>query len=137
MNTTAVVDPFTELYPANFVLLTTYRKDGTPVPTPVWLAQNNGKLYVTTSSHAGKIKRIRNNGRVTLTPCDARGHVKEKAPTIEGDARELEPAYHAQAKGLLRRKYGFAFMLISLLYFLQLGKRKHKNTFIEIKPVQA
>lgn len=52
-----VSDPFSYLYSAEFIRLTTYRKNEVAVATAVWFANDNGKLYVTTMSTAGKIKR--------------------------------------------------------------------------------
>ena len=75
----------------NYVSLTTFRKDGTPVPTPVWFAvADNKDLVIRSAPDAGKIKRIRNNPRVTLTPCDARGRLTAGATTLDGTARLLE-----------------------------------------------
>ena len=68
-------DPFAYLYPYDFALLTTFRKNGDAVPTTMWFAHDQGKLYMVTSATVGKIKRIRNNGRVLLAPCDVGGKV--------------------------------------------------------------
>ena len=49
-----------------YINLITYRKDGTQVPTPVWLASLDNSLVITTSLNAGKVKRVRANGRATI-----------------------------------------------------------------------
>jgi PPOX class probable F420-dependent enzyme len=59
-----------------YVNLATYRKDGREVRTPVWLAGDNGEYYVFSESKAGKVKRIRNNGKMSIAPCDMRGKLK-------------------------------------------------------------
>jgi PPOX class probable F420-dependent enzyme len=47
------------------VCLTTFRKNGEAVPTPVWFAESDGKLYIYTANSSGKVKRIRNNASVS------------------------------------------------------------------------
>src|SRR5579864_4501246 len=58
-----------------YISLTTYRKNGTGVPTPVWFGEQDGKVYVMTRSDMGKTKRIRNNPQVKVAPCTIRGKV--------------------------------------------------------------
>jgi PPOX class probable F420-dependent enzyme len=69
-----------------FVSLTTFRKTGIPVSTPVWIARDGAELVVTTPKESGKVKRIRNSGRVELAPCDRRGRVSAGAATHAGHA---------------------------------------------------
>jgi len=63
--------PFDILEGHEYIRLTTFRKTGEPVHTPVWFAQLDGRLYVTTDPESGKMKRLRNDERVVLTPCTA------------------------------------------------------------------
>lgn len=121
-------DPFVPLYQHKFALLTTFRKDGRGVPTPVWFAHEQGKLYIMTPTTTGKVKRIRNNGRVTLAPSDTRGHVL--GDTVEGHARILPPDAAALARNALARKYGLFHRIFTL--FLRI--RKTKRVYIEIAP---
>src|SRR5438132_12331821 len=67
------------------ISLETYRKTGDLVRTPVWFVEENGELFVRTDSDTGKIKRIRNNPRVRVAPCNMRGTVK--SDWVEGEAR--------------------------------------------------
>ena len=97
-------DPFTSLSPYEFVLLTTFRKSGIGVPTAMWFAHEQGKLYMVTGRATGKIKRIRNTSRVLLAPSDLMGNTL--GPQIEACARELPVAHHAHANALLAQKYG-------------------------------
>lgn len=76
-----------DLAGASFVSLTTFRKTGVGVSTPVWIARDGDDLIVTTPRKSGKVKRLRNDPRVTLVPCDRRGRVQEGAPVVEGTAR--------------------------------------------------
>src|SRR6266699_6545777 len=97
-------DPFASLSPYEFVLLTTFRKSGVGVPTAMWFAYEQGRLYMVTSRTTGKLKRIRTTSRVLLAPCDWMGNVL--GPQIEAYARELPLAQHAYANALLAQKYG-------------------------------
>ena len=58
-----------------YLSLTTFRRDGTPVATPVWVARQGDELVVYTARSSGKVKRLRNNNRVLLAPCNMRGRV--------------------------------------------------------------
>lgn len=62
-----------EIRAAKRTLLVTFRRDGTPVPTPVWAAEADGAFYVRSERSSGKLKRLRNDARVLLAPCTARG----------------------------------------------------------------
>ncbi|WP_314252265.1 PPOX class F420-dependent oxidoreductase [Streptomyces sp. DSM 40907] len=121
-----------ELGSARYVSLTTFRKDGTPVATPVWAVADGGELYVWTRSDSWKVKRIRNNGRVTVTACDMRGRVAEGAQAREGEARLLDEAGLRRVRKLMSRKYGWQFWLVDVPAALaRRGKRPH--TAIAVK----
>lgn len=90
-----------------YVSFTTFRKNGTAVPTPVWIAPDGERLAFLTEGDAGKVKRLRNNSRVELTPCDLRGRVKEGAPTSTGNAVvSADPAEVKRVREVMAAKYG-------------------------------
>ncbi|MET9568894.1 PPOX class F420-dependent oxidoreductase [Streptomyces virginiae] len=121
-----------ELGSARYVSLTTFRKDGTPVATPVWAVADGGELYVWTRSDSWKVKRIRNDGRVTLAPCDVRGRVEEGAPVVEGRARLLDDEGLRRVRKLMSRKYTWQFWAVDVPAALaRRGKRPH--TAIAVK----
>jgi len=93
-----------DLAAGKYLLLTTFRRDGTPVPTPVWAMRDGAALAVWSAADAGKVKRIRNSGRVTLAPCDWRG--KPLGLPVPGVAEVLAPDASAHFAGLMKRKYG-------------------------------
>jgi uncharacterized protein len=88
-----------------YVSFTTFRKNGAAVPTPVWIVDFNGKLAFTTESDSGKAKRLRNNPKVSLRPCDSRGKVADGAPTVTGTAVLVRGAEHDEVWKVVRRKY--------------------------------
>jgi PPOX class probable F420-dependent enzyme len=104
-----------------YVSLATFRRSGQEVRTPVWFAEQAGKLYVMTRSDSGKYKRIRNNPQVRIAPCTVRG--KATGGWIDGQASILSPEAESIARQALARKY-------FLMRFPWLWSRK--NIFLEI-----
>jgi uncharacterized protein len=86
-----------------YVSLTTYRKDGTPVATPVWLVGYENGVAIWTGAKTGKVKRMRRNPAVTLTPCTFRGRLTGEP--VDGQARPLSTEDNARVQALIRRKY--------------------------------
>jgi len=113
------------------ISLTTYRKNGKPVPTPVWFALENDKLYVSTELRSGKVKRIRNNPNVQVAPCTQQG--KLIGPTMEGVARILPADHEAQMKAALKRKYGW---LMRIGNFVDKIRGTKRNLCLEITPAK-
>ncbi|MFJ3146209.1 PPOX class F420-dependent oxidoreductase [Streptomyces halstedii] len=111
---------------SEYVSLTTYRKDGTPVATPVWCAVDGEVLYIWTRSDSWKVKRLRADSRVRVTVCDVRGRIAEGAPSAEGTARLLDTAGTAAVRKLLARTYTWKFWLVDVpAMVVRLGKRPH------------
>jgi hypothetical protein len=89
-----------------YISLTTFRKSGVGVPTPVWFGEDSDRLYVMTRSDMGKTKRIRNNSKVQVAPCTMRGKVTgEQFPAT---ARILPAEEHKHARAAINRKYWMA-----------------------------
>ncbi len=86
-------------------LLVTFRRNGTPVPTPVWAAAADGRLYVRSERTAGKIKRLRRDPRLLVAPCTVRG--KPFGEPFEARAVVLAPESEIVAESALVARYGF------------------------------
>jgi PPOX class probable F420-dependent enzyme len=98
-----------------YLSLTTFRRSGAPVATPVWVAGDGDALVVISDRPAGKVTRLRADPRVELRPCTLRGHVQPDAPTIAAVATVVEdPAAVARGRDLLRRKYPVQFRAVEL-----------------------
>jgi PPOX class probable F420-dependent enzyme len=89
-----------------YISLTTFRKTGKGVATPVWFGEEDGKLYVMTRSDMGKTKRIRNNPKVRVAPCTMRGTVT--GAELGATARILPAEEHERARQAINRKYWMA-----------------------------
>ncbi|MFI1398233.1 PPOX class F420-dependent oxidoreductase [Streptomyces sp. NPDC020681] len=118
---------------ARYISVTTFRKNGTGVPTPVWFVEDGGKLYVWSRTDSWKVKRLRNDQRVVVSVCDARGRIAEGALTAEGTAELLDAAGTAAIRKLLSRKYTWQFWLVDWPATLaRLGKRPHTGIAVTI-----
>ncbi|MEW6504322.1 MAG: PPOX class F420-dependent oxidoreductase [Chloroflexota bacterium] len=105
----------------SYINVTTFRKNGQPVPTPVWFVKLGDKLYTFTGGASGKAKRIRANGRAQIAPSDARGNplaafVPVRARIVSNDG------VRAQVSALYAKKYGLMFKV------LKLANRFRKNS---------
>ena len=86
-----------------YISLTTFRKNGQAVATPVWFGEENEKLFVMTRSISGKYKRVRNNPQVRVAACTIRGTVT--GPEFAATARILPVQEHGRARQAIKRKY--------------------------------
>jgi PPOX class probable F420-dependent enzyme len=98
-----------------YIALTTYRRDGRGVTTPVWAALLKGQLYVVTVRTMAKVRRVAATSRVRFAPCNISGR-RILGEWQEGTARiVVDPARRAEALEALQRKYGWQMSLATLL----------------------
>ena len=117
-----------------FVLLTTYRRSGEPVATPVWVLPDAGAAIVSTPEGAGKLKRIRNNPHVTLQPCDRRGNVEPGSPVVEGTTEIIRDSAASEAVNRrLLRKYGAEFRIFMAIEWV-LRRGNSNRVVLRITP---
>jgi hypothetical protein len=105
-------DKLSQFAGQKYLSIESFRKNGQGVRTPVWFAEGDGVFYVYTLADSYKIKRIRNNPRVRIVPCDARGNVKGE--WVDATARILDEAGDRRAHELLNRKYGLMKRVLDL-----------------------
>lgn len=98
---------------AQFVLLTTFRRDGRAVGTAVWVAPVADGLGVWTVADSGKVKRIRGNPAVTVAECDRRG--TPRGPAATGRAEVLDAAGTARVRAAVAAKYGLLGRVLTTL----------------------
>ena len=94
-----------EIEQAEFIRLTTFRRSGIAVPTPVWFVPDGNALLVTTMDTTGKAKRLRHTSRVTVCVSDRRGGTK--GPEIKATADLLTGADAVDVRKRVTRRYGF------------------------------
>ena len=95
-----------------YVNLETYKKDGTPVRTPVWFMIDNGIIYVMTREKTGKVKRLKNNQNIRIVPCSFTG--ESKSEWINGIAQKITGEGAEKAIKLRKKKYGFSARIAGL-----------------------
>lgn len=95
-----------------YISLTTYRRDGRAVPTPVWFVRAGDELYVSTGPNTGKAKRIRNNQHVEVFACSMSG--KPHGEPFAATARIIIGPDVARVERLLGRKYGGQWWLVTV-----------------------
>lgn len=99
-----------------YVSLTTFRKNGTPVAAPVWIADlGDGTSGFTTASSSYKVKRLANDPRITLQPCDSRGNVREGTSVVSGTATVVHGADFESVRSRIKSKYGMQFAMINIV----------------------
>jgi uncharacterized protein len=108
--------------------LESFRKNGQGVRTPLWFAEDHGVFYFYTVAHSFKVKRLANNPRVRIAPCDMRGKVKGE--WIEATARRLEGAEAQRADALLNQKYGWQKRILNFMAKL----RGHQRAAFAVQP---
>ena len=125
-----MVATFDEVSKAQYVLLTTFTKDGRPKPTPIWIARDGDRALVITEKNAWKVKRIRNTPRVTLAICDMRGNVKSE--TIEAVATVLDESQTETVYQAINRRYGIVGRIFN--FFSKLRGGANRTIGLEIRP---
>lgn len=121
-------DKLTQFAGQKYLNLESYRKSGDAIRTPLWFAQGDGVLYFYTVAHSYKVKRLQNNPRARIAPCDIRGNVTGE--WIAATARRLDDNEARHADGLLNRKYGWQKRLLN--FFAKL--RGHQRAAFAIQP---
>jgi PPOX class probable F420-dependent enzyme len=121
-----------------YLSLTTYRRDGSPVATPVWFADDGARFYVVTGADSYKVRRIRRNPSVAIAECTARGALRGEP--IPARAEFLEEDEHARVDAMMARKYRVDRILILPLYRLVLRLRgkasdDRAGVYVAITPV--
>jgi PPOX class probable F420-dependent enzyme len=109
-----------------YCVIVTYKKNGDPVPAPVWFGTGSGKLYFQTGATTTKVKRIARNPEVRVAPATTRG--RPLGPPFLGTARVVPPDEEAEAERCLQANYGLGRRL-----YMVPGRRLD-NVYIEVTP---
>jgi len=128
-----VIPTFADLAKAQYILLTTFTKDGKPKPTPIWAAVDGDRLLVITEGKAWKVKRIRNTPRVTMAVCDIRGRPKSDA--VEGTAAILDKSHNGAVYDAIGKRYGIVGKVFNL--FSKMRGGMENNVGLELRVAQS
>lgn len=121
---------FADVAKSEYILLTTFTKDGRPKPTPIWAVPDGDGLIAITQEKSWKVKRIRNTPRVTIAPCDMRGN--PKGEPVEAVAALLDKSANGATYDAIGKRYGLLGKTFNVFSKLRGGMKN--NVTIEIKP---
>lgn len=121
---------FSDVAGSEYILLTTFTKDGRPKPTAIWAVEDGDRLIAITQEQSWKVKRIRNISQVTIAVCDRSG--KPKGEAVEATAAILDKSANAVTYAAIGKRYGLLGKAFNL--FSKLRGGMEKNVTIELKP---
>ena len=120
---------FKKIIDSNTINLTTFKKSGVEVHTPVWVVNDEEYGYVRTYSSSGKVKRKMNNYKVTLASCTSSGNVIGNKVSAKAEILELDKQKYTEINKKFRSKYHIIYFIITLM-----RKLNHANsTIIRLK----
>jgi PPOX class probable F420-dependent enzyme len=131
-----VTPTFADLAKAQYILLTTFTKDGRPKPTPIWAAldtERGDRLVVITEGDSWKVKRIRNTPRVTMAACTMRGRPTSEA--VEGTAAVLDKSETGAVYDAIGKRYGIVGKVFN--FFSKLRGGMENNVGLELRVAPA
>ena len=111
---------FDQFIDQKYLSLETYKRDSTPIQTPVWFVTENDQIYITTKETTGKVKRLRNNQNARIAVCSMKGDIKSNWVDV-GLEKIPEESDVEKIVKLRKKKYGFSARLISM-FTSQKGK---------------
>lgn len=122
---------FADIAKSEYILLTTFTKDGRPKPTAIWAAPDGDRLIAITQETSWKVKRIRNTSRVTIATCDRRGNPTGEA--VEATAAVLDKSANGTTYDAIGKRYRVLGKMFN--FFSKLRGGMTKNVTIELKAV--
>jgi PPOX class probable F420-dependent enzyme len=128
-----VTPTFADLAKAQYILLTTFTKDGRPKPTPIWAAldkRRGDRLLVITQEKSWKVKRIRNTPRVTLATCTMNGRPTSEA--VEGTAAILDKSQTAAVYDAIGKRYGIVGKVFNFFSKLRGGMDNNVGLVLKV-----
>jgi PPOX class probable F420-dependent enzyme len=120
---------FADIAKSEYLLLTTYTKDGRPKPTAIWAAPQGDRLVAITQEKSWKVKRIRNTPRVTVSVCDRRGN--PRGESVDAIAAVLDKSDNGTVYDAIGKRYGLLGKTFNLVSKLRGGMKN--NVGIELK----
>ena len=108
------------LFPGRFLSVTSFKRDGTGVATPLWFVSDGTRLFALTDLHSAKVKRIRRNPQVLVAACRPDGKLRSEPVPAHAEVLTATPELeHVQR--LLTERYKISYRLVMLAY--RLGRR--------------
>ena len=108
------------LFPGKYLNVTSFKRDGTGIATPVWFVSDGARLYALTDLHSGKVRRIRRHPEVLVAPCGASGKLRGRPIPARADVLTAVSDLD-RVQRLLRDRYRISYPLV--MFFYRLGRR--------------
>jgi uncharacterized protein len=108
------------LFPGRYLSVTSFKRDGTGIATPVWFVSDGTRLFAFTDLHSAKVRRVRRNPDVLVAPCRVDGKLRSKRVSARVEVLTGTPELERVQKLLLER-YKISYRLVMLMY--RLGRR--------------
>lgn len=124
------------VFAGRYLSVTSYKRDGTAVATPVWFVQEGGRLLVETDAASYKVKRILRNPSVRVAICSMSGRLR--GDPVSADAEVLPESEVSRVERLLARKYRIDTMIIKPVRFIQaalhIGRPRTNLVILAVTP---
>lgn len=108
------------LFPGRYLSVTSFKRDGTPVATPVWFVSDGVQLFALTDLHSAKVWRMRRNPRVLVASCRANGKLRSEPVPAHVQVQTATPELE-RVQSLLTERYRITYRLV--MFFYRLGRR--------------
>jgi len=120
MASQAIERPLETLFPGRYLSVTSFKRDGTGVATPVWFVSNGTRLYALTDAHSAKVRRMRRDPKVLVAPCRPDGKLRRAPVPAHVEVLTATPELD-RVQRLLRDRYKVSYRVIALIR--RLGRR--------------
>ena len=124
------------VFRGRYLSITSYKRDGRGVATPVWFVQRDGRILVETDAASGKVKRVRRDPRVEVFVCTASG--RPRGEQVQAVTEILPDSEIAAVERLIADKYRFDLIVFRPLRFVQfrlhLGRPRTRPVILAITP---
>lgn len=114
------------LFPGRYLSITSFKRDGTRVATPVWFVCDGGRLFALTDLHSAKVRRIRRNPEVLVAPCRVNGKLRGKPVRARVEVLTATSDLE-RAQKLLLTRYKLSYPVVMLFYRLGRRLRRQKS----------
>jgi len=116
-----------DLLPGRYLSVTSFKRDGSGVATPVWAVSDGSRIYALTDLSSAKVRRIRREPQVLIAPCRVNGKLRG-APVAARAEVLTQTAELDRVQSLLRNRYRISYPLVMLGY--RLGRRLRGETAV-------
>ena len=105
------------LLPGRYLSVTSFKRDGTGIATPVWAVSDGKRLFAFTDLNSAKIKRVRHDPHVEIASCWVTGKLRREPVAARAEVLTAGADLERVRKLLLAR-YKISYRVVMLFYRL-------------------